>query len=63
MGKIKQADIKQGQGGGGERHGVFKIRCILMTSSCLINDDLCRLQIEYSLEPEKERETLLFSAP
>lgn len=34
-----------------------------MTSSCLINDDLYCLQIEYSSEPEKERETLLFSAP
>ena len=53
-----QADRhKAGQGGGGERQSAFEIRCILMSSSCSINDDLCRLQIEY--RPVSERETLL----
>lgn len=55
-----QADRhKAGQGGGGERQSVFEIRCILMSSSCSINDDLCRLQIEYSPVSERKTEMLL----
>ncbi len=57
-----QADRhKAGQGGGGERQSVFEIRCILMSSSCSINDDLCRLQIEYS--PVSERESGMLLTP
>lgn len=52
---------RQGGGGGGERHSVFEIRCILMSSPCSINDDLCCLQIEYS--PLSERETVTMLTP
>lgn len=52
-----QADRhKAGQGGGGERQSVFEISCILMSSSCSINDDLCHLQIEYSPVWEGDRD-------
>lgn len=55
-----QADRdKAGQGGGGERQSAFEIRCILMSSPCSINDDLCRLQIEYSPVSEWKTELLL----
>lgn len=57
-----QADRhKARQGGGGVRQTVFEIRCILMSSSCSINDDLCCLQIEYG--PLSGRETEMQLTP
>lgn len=57
---IHQTDIQQ-DSKGEEKQCAFEIRCMLMSSPCSINDDLGRLQIEYSPLSESETEALLTS--